>query len=147
MPFGRGDRAQLQQILDQLSRLATEVAAIKQQVAGQQHTLDQLRHDTTADINSGLADIRSVARDAMTRTTDLVGGRLIQVSNEIVALRSTVTQIEGQLRAPASHSTAAPEPAPTADPESPSHPPPGPGPRTRLRPGSRIRDRGATLQP
>ncbi|WP_399936601.1 hypothetical protein ACGH52_00290 [Streptomyces sp. BBFR25] len=128
VPFGSGDRAQLQQILDQLSRLATEVAAIKQQAADQQHTLDQLRHDTTAAINSGLADIRSVARDAMTRTTDLVGGPLTQVSNEIVAIRSAVTQIDGQLRATASHATAAPEPAPAADPEPPSHPLPGPDP-------------------
>ncbi|MFF0698510.1 hypothetical protein ACFYU4_38480 [Streptomyces tendae] len=128
MPFGSGDRVQLQQILGQLSRLATEVAAIKQQMADQQHTLDQLRHDTTAAINSGLADIRSVARDAMTRTTDLVGGRLTHVSNEIVAIRSAVTQIDGQLRAPASHATAAPEPAPAADPEPSSHPLPGPEP-------------------
>ncbi|MEU3734547.1 hypothetical protein AB0E81_34900 [Streptomyces sp. NPDC033538] len=128
MPFGSGDRAQLQQILDQLSRLATEVAAIKQQVADQQHTLDQIRHDTTGAINSGLADIRSVARDAMTRTIDLVGGPLTHVSSEIIALRSAVTQIDGQLRATASHPTAAPEPAPAADPEPPSHPVLGPDP-------------------
>ncbi|WP_411576688.1 hypothetical protein [Streptomyces mutabilis] len=128
MPFGSGDRAQLKQILDQLTRLATEIAAIKQQVADQQHTLDQIRHDTAAAINSGLADIRSVARDAMARTTDLVGGPLTQVSNEIVALRSAVTQIDGQLRATTSQPTAAPETAPAADPEPSSQPGPGPDP-------------------
>ncbi|MFH8534716.1 hypothetical protein ACH4GE_40805 [Streptomyces tendae] len=128
MPFGRGDRAQLQQVLDQLSRLATEVAAVKQQVADQRHTLDQLRHDTTSAINSGLVDIRSVARDTMTGTTDLVAGPLTHVSNEIVAIRSTVTQIDGQLRATACQPTGAPEPAPAADPEPPSHSLPGPDP-------------------
>ncbi|MEV8592988.1 hypothetical protein [Streptomyces sp. NPDC052012] len=107
MPFGSADRAQLQRITDQLGRMSTDLAALKQQVADQQHTIDQIRQDATAAINTGLAEIRSVAREAMARTTDLVTGPLSRISTEIVGLRGAVEQIDGRLSA-----APAPEPEP-----------------------------------
>lgn len=59
MPFGSADRAQLQKIINQLGKLATDLAALKQQVADQQHAIDQARLDANTAISTGLAEVRS----------------------------------------------------------------------------------------
>ncbi|MFJ2961206.1 hypothetical protein ACIPIC_02715 [Streptomyces collinus] len=122
MPFGNGDREVLRQISSQLTQAVTDLAALKQQVADQQHAIDQIRQDATAAITTGLAEIRSVARDAITRTNEVVTGPVTKIGNELVSIRGAITQLDGQLRASAA---PAPEPAeeatpePTADPEPP----------------------------
>ncbi|MEU6609098.1 hypothetical protein ABZ922_29280 [Streptomyces shenzhenensis] len=48
MPFGRGNREQLRSITEQLTQITTGLAALEQQVTGQQHTLDQMQYHTKA---------------------------------------------------------------------------------------------------
>lgn len=114
MPFGRSDRELLDRISNQLSQLARDLAVVKQQIADQQHAIDQTRQDTTAAITSGLAEIRAVARDAMSRTTDLITGPLSHINGEIVAIRGALNQLE------APRTPAAPPPAepPVSEPQS-----------------------------
>ena len=118
VPFGSADREMLRHISGQLGQITADLAAVKQQVADQQHTIDQIRQDTTAAINTGLAEIRAVARDAMARTNETTTGPLANIGNELVALRGSVAQIEGQLRTAARPTEPAmpePEPAPAED--------------------------------
>lgn len=125
MPFSRGDRAQLQQIIQQLRELATDLAALKQQVADQQHTIDQIRQDATAAISNGLAEVRAVARDdALARINDIVTGPLAGIGSELVAIRGAITQLDNQLQTqaagdpptPAADTTTTPEPEPVPEP-------------------------------
>ncbi|MFB7108670.1 hypothetical protein [Streptomyces sp. NPDC056291] len=113
MFFGSGDRDSLRQITDQLNKITTELAAVRQQVADQQHTIDQIRQDTTAAINTGLAEVRAVARDALARTNETATGPLAHIGNELVAVRGAISQLEGQLR-----TVARPVDAPAPDPAS-----------------------------
>ncbi|MFJ3799932.1 hypothetical protein ACIPSJ_27075 [Streptomyces sp. NPDC090088] len=122
MPFGSADRAQLQQIADQLGRISVDLAALKQQATDQQHTIDQIRQDASAAINTGLAEVRAVAREAMTRTTDLVTGPLSHLSTEIVGVRGVLNQIDGYLRAASAR--PGPEPEPTSAPQDQQQPAP-----------------------
>ncbi|MEW2078761.1 hypothetical protein AB0941_35075 [Streptomyces sp. NPDC013433] len=98
MPFGSGDRVQIQQILEQLGKLATDLAAVKQQVADQQHMIDQARQNATAAITSGLAEIRAVAREALGRSSDVATGHLANIGSELVAIRGAVSQMDTRLR-------------------------------------------------
>ncbi|MER7053430.1 hypothetical protein [Streptomyces sp. NPDC000351] len=127
MPFGSADRAVLAEIARQVKDIGESLAVLKQQAADQQHTIDQIRQDTTAAITTGLAEVRSVARDAMTRTTDLVTGPLTHINSEIVGVRGTLGHIEGQLQASADQPAAEPETATSAQPDPPL-PAPKPGP-------------------
>jgi len=97
VPFGSGDRAQLKQVIDQLGKLAVDVAAIRQQVADQQHTIDQIRQDATTAITTGLAEIRAVARDALTRTNEIVTGPVASIGSELVTIRGAITQLDNRL--------------------------------------------------
>ncbi|WP_050793726.1 hypothetical protein [Streptomyces viridosporus] len=123
MPFGSGDRAQLQQIIEQLGKLATDLAAVKQQVNDQQNTINQIRQDATAAITTGLAEIRAVARDAMSRTNDIVTGPVASIGGELVTIRSAIGQLDSRLQ-----EQAASPPAPAAEPASPPAPEPEPTP-------------------
>lgn len=100
----------LRQILEQLIKTGEGLAALKQQVADQQHAIDQTRQDTTAAINTGLAEIRSVARDGISRGQEIVTGPLASIGSELVAIRSGIAQLDGRLKEPAPS-----EPAPTTD--------------------------------
>lgn len=122
MPFGSADRALLAEIARQIKDIGESLAALKQQAADQQHAIDQIRQDATNAISGGLAEVRAVARDAMTRTTDLVTGPLTHINNEIVGIRGTLGQIDGQLRTTADQARDTPEPAPTVEPKLPSRP-------------------------
>ncbi|MER6151575.1 hypothetical protein [Streptomyces hirsutus] len=121
MPFGSGDRAQLQQVIEQLGKLATDLAAIKQQVADEQHTIDQIRQDATIAITSGLAEIRAVARDGIARTNDIVTGPLAGIGSELVAIRGAIGQLDSQVKTqatsnpPVAGTANTPEPEPALD--------------------------------
>lgn len=115
MPFGRSDRELLDRISNQLGQLDRDLAVVKQQVADQQHAITEIRQDATAAITSGLAEIRSVARDAMSRTTDLITGPLSHINGEIVAIRGALNQLE-QPRTPAAPPPAEPSAAPEPEP-------------------------------
>jgi hypothetical protein len=115
VPFGNGDREVLRQINSQLTQAVADLAALKQQLADQQHTIDQIRQDNTAAITTGLAEIRAVARDAITRTNDIVTGPVTKIGNELVSIRGTITQLDGQLRTAAA---PAPPPVEEATPEA-----------------------------
>ncbi len=135
MPFGRSDRELLDRISSQLGQLDRDLAVVKQQVADQQHAITEIRQDATAAITSGLAEIRAVARDAMSRTTDLITGPLSHINGEIVAIRGALNQLEPPARPPAApppaEPPAAPKPEPAVDaaPEPASEPaPPKPQP-------------------
>lgn len=132
MPFGRSDRELLDRISNQLSQLGRDLAVVKQQVDDQQHAITEIRQDATAAITSGLAEIRAVARDAMSRTTDLITGPLSHINGEIVAIRGALNQLE-QPRTPAAPPAeppvSEPQPAVDAAPEPVSEPaPPEPQP-------------------
>ncbi|MGV4890742.1 hypothetical protein ACSR0Z_29985 (plasmid) [Streptomyces viridosporus] len=142
MPFGSADRAQLQQITKQLVDLATDLAAVKQQVADQQHAIDQARQDATNAITSGLAEVRAVARDALARTNDVATGHLANIGSELVAIRGAIDQLDSRLReasAPAQEGKAAPEkPASDSEPQpvEQSTPEPVPEPEPDVEPAS-----------
>lgn len=121
MPFGSGDREVLRQISSQLTQAVTELAALKQQVADQQQAIDQIRQDATASVTTGLAEIRAVARDGLSRTSEIVTGPLASIGNELVAIRGAVGQLDSQLRTAAA---AAPPAAQEREPDSAPEPAP-----------------------
>lgn len=131
MPFGNGDRELLRQISSQLTQAVTDLAALKQQVADQQHAIDQIRQDATAAITTGLAEIRAVARDGLARTNDIATGPLAQISTELISIRGAITQLDNQIQrsltppapqlapGPNPMADAAPEPEPSTEPSQP----------------------------
>ncbi|MET9909728.1 hypothetical protein ABZZ74_23485 [Streptomyces sp. NPDC006476] len=136
MPFGNGDREVLRQISSQLGQAVADLAALKQQVADQQHTIDQIRQDATAAITTGLAEIRAVARDGLARTNEIATGPLANIGNELVAIRGNITQLGAQIQqAP---TLAAAEPTSEAQPDD--HTP-------ELAPNPEPDDQAATEQP
>ncbi|MET9150023.1 hypothetical protein ABZX82_01890 [Streptomyces griseoflavus] len=130
MPFGSGDRAQLKQVIDQLGKLATDVAAIRQQVADQQDAISQIRQDATNAITTGLAEIRAVARDALTRTNEILTGPVASIGSELVTIRGAITQLDNRLQEQAASSP----PTPTAEPANPPAPEPEPTPALKAAP-------------
>ncbi|WP_055596890.1 hypothetical protein [Streptomyces hirsutus] len=134
MPFGSGDRAQLQRIIKQLGELTTDLAAIKQQVSDQHRVIEQTRQDTTAAITSGLAEIRAVARDGLARTNDIVTGPLASIGNELVAIRGAITQLDTQVKAQAASAPPAPVAHRTPEPQPELRPAPEPEPTPRPEP-------------
>jgi hypothetical protein len=130
VPFGSGDRATLGQIAKQLDEISKDLAAVKQQVADQQHMIDQARRDATAAITSGLAEIRAVAREALGRTSDVATGHLANIGSELVAIRGTIGQLDTRLKeppAPAPEEQAARvEPTTNREPQPVEQPAPEP---------------------
>lgn len=151
MPFGHADRESLRHISQQLSSITADLAAIKQQVADQQHSVDRIREDATAAITTGLAEIRAVAREAMTRTNDITSGALADVGSELVTIRGAVAQLESRVRSEAFGRPTGPEPGegrerepapkPVADPETRPEPQaPAPEPDPGQQPASETSD-------
>jgi len=105
--FGSGDRAQLQKITEQLAQITAGLAALKQQVTDQQYTIDQIRQDTTAAINAGLAEIRAVAREGLARGSETIGNPLAQINTELVSIRAALNDLTRTI----------PQPDPAAGPE------------------------------
>ncbi|WP_369214431.1 hypothetical protein, partial [Streptomyces flavofungini] len=81
--FGNDNTELLRQVIDQLGRISTDLAALKQQAADQQLAIDQIRHDATAAINTGLTENRAVIRDGLDRTRDTIGDPLTRISTEL----------------------------------------------------------------
>lgn len=54
---------------DLLHQILRELGELRQQVTSQQHAIDQARQDTNAAITTGLAEIRSVTREGLARTS------------------------------------------------------------------------------
>jgi hypothetical protein len=127
VPFGNGDREVLRQINSQLTQAVAGLAALKQQLADQQHTIDQIRQDTTAAITSGLAEIRAVARDGLARTNEITTGPLANIGGELVALRGAITGLDNQIQR--ALTPVAPEPTPEPDPAEDAPPAPEPEPQ------------------
>ncbi|MFF3819243.1 hypothetical protein ACFYYD_22000 [Streptomyces bluensis] len=140
MPFGNGDRELLRQISSQLTQAVTDLAALKQQIADQQHAIDQIRQDATAAISTGLTEIRAVAREGLARTNDIVTGPVARIGNELMAVRGAIGQLDNQLRAAAAVTTPpvhepSPEPPPVDDVQPAAKPEPEPKAQTETEPG------------
>jgi hypothetical protein len=132
VPFGNGGREVLRQINSQLTQAVADLAALKQQLADQQHTIDQIRQDATAAITTGLAEIRAVARDGLARTNEITTGPLASIGGELVALRGAITGLDNQLQralTPVAPETT-PEPEPAEDTPPAPEPEPQPEPQT-----------------
>ncbi|MEY9995856.1 hypothetical protein ABIE67_007888 [Streptomyces sp. V4I8] len=130
MPFGSADRELLRQVGNQLSQIAAELAALKQQAADQQHSIDQTRQDTNADITTGLAEIRALARDGLARTNEIATGPLSSIGNELVAIRGAITQLGNQVL----QAVAPPTPEPAPEPVLVEDTPPAPDPEPQAAP-------------
>ncbi|MEU5900607.1 hypothetical protein [Streptomyces venezuelae] len=125
--FGNDNADLLRQMFDQLGRIGTDLAALKQQAADQQLAIDQIRQDTTAAITTGLTENRAVIRDGLDRTRDTIGDPLTRISTELVAIRSSVNSLDSQLKARAEQQVPPiPRPAPESAPEPTPAPPPEP---------------------
>ncbi|MGC5036019.1 hypothetical protein ACPXCS_00385 [Streptomyces sp. DT190] len=152
MPFGSGDRAQLQQVIEQLGKLATDLAAVRQQVADQQDTINQIRQDTTAAMTSGLTEMRAIARDALTRTDEVTSGPLAGIGGELVALRGAISQLDSRLQVRAVGPPETPTDPPSPEPEvekpqvTPDPEPPELAPQPISEPGSIPEPDEETLQ-
>lgn len=121
---------------DLLHQILRELGELRERVTGQQQAIDQTRHDTTAAITTGLAEIRAVARDGLARTNEIITGPVASIGNELVTIRGAIGQLDNQIRtmAAAASTLAAPEterePAEDARhepaPEPPAEPEPEP---------------------
>lgn len=114
MAFGSADL--LRQIISQLGQLGADLAALKQQVTDQQHTVDQIRQDTTAAINTGLAENRAVIRTGLDRTHETIGDPLTQIGSELVAIRGGIGQLDNQIKTAAAAAVQQPTPEPAQEP-------------------------------
>jgi hypothetical protein len=112
--FGKDNSELLHQISGQLGQAIADLAALKQQVADQQHAIDRIRQDATAAITTGLAEIRAVARDGLARSNETIGSPLAQINTELVAMRGAITQLDNQIQ----RSVTPPTPEPTPEPEA-----------------------------
>ncbi|MFJ8025877.1 hypothetical protein [Streptomyces sp. NPDC096311] len=61
--FGKGNGDD-----DVLHQILSELAALRQQMAGQQHAIDPARQDTNAAITTVFAEIRAAVRDGLERS-------------------------------------------------------------------------------
>ncbi|MFH8613059.1 hypothetical protein ACH4D5_36885 [Streptomyces sp. NPDC018029] len=120
--FGKDNAELLRRMMDQLGRIGTDLAALKQQVSDQQLAIDQIRQDTTAALNTGLTENRAVIRDGLDRARDTIGDPLTRISTELVAIRGGVSGLDSQLKArteqapPAAAAAAPPPPPPLPEP-------------------------------
>ncbi|MET8956730.1 hypothetical protein [Streptomyces sp. NPDC004533] len=101
--FSKDNRDDNRGLLHQILR---ELGELRQQVTAQQHAIDQIRHDTTAAINTGLAEIRAVVRDGLERHRDTIGDPLASIGTELVSLRAAIND-----------ATRSAQPARVAEPE------------------------------
>lgn len=102
---------------DLLHQILRELGELRQQVAGQQHAIDQTRHDTTAAINTGLAETRAVVRDGLERHREAIGDPLARIGTELVSLRAAINDLTRSNLQPAD--PAEPE---TGDEQTPVEP-------------------------
>ncbi|WPO70230.1 hypothetical protein [Streptomyces sp. KN37] len=108
--FGNDNADLLRQVLAQLGQISTDLAALKQQAADQQHAIDQIRQDTAAALTTGLTENRTVIRDGLDRARDTIGDPLTRISTELVAIRSGISRLDDQLKTRTDHAPAPPAP-------------------------------------
>lgn len=85
---------------DLLHQILRELGELRERVTGQQQAIDQIRHDTTAALNTGLAESRAVVRDGLHRHQETIGDPLARIGSELVALRGAINDL-GHSRPPA----------------------------------------------
>ena len=91
--FGKDNTELMHQILKELGEL-------RQQVAGQQHAIDQIRHDATAAINTGLTETRAVVRDGLERHREAIGDPLARLGTELVSIRAALNDLSRATQQP-----------------------------------------------
>lgn len=78
---------------DLLHQILRELGELRERVTGQQQAIDQIRSDTTAAINTGLAENRAVIRDGLHRHQETIGDPLSRIGSELVAIRGAITDL------------------------------------------------------
>lgn len=85
---------------DLLHQILRELGELRQQVTGQQHAIDQIRHDTTAAINTGLTETRAVVRDGLERHREAIGDPLASIGTELVSVRAAINDLARSIPQP-----------------------------------------------
>jgi hypothetical protein len=98
---------------DLLHQILRELGELRERVTSQQQAIEQMRGDTTAALNTGLAETRAVVRDGLQRHQETIGEPLNRIGGELVAIRNGVNDL-GRER-PATVQTAAEPDRETAD--------------------------------
>lgn len=124
--FGNDNADLLRQIIDQLGRLGSDLAALKQQVADQQHAIDQARQDTRADIGVGLTEIRGTVRDGLDRGTERTGDNLTHIAGDLGGIRDTLNRLDRKTDEQAAQPPTTPVLATPAEPTAVPEPEPEP---------------------
>ncbi|WP_353945779.1 hypothetical protein ABII15_32115 [Streptomyces sp. HUAS MG91] len=115
--FGKGNSDLLRQTLAQLGRIGEDLAALKQQVADQQHAIDQTRREANAAIANGLTDnraaistgltgARSVIREGLDEINGRFGDALTRIGSELGVIHDGINHLEGELEPPAPRQSA-----------------------------------------
>ncbi|MER6076313.1 hypothetical protein ABT187_47915 [Streptomyces sp. NPDC001817] len=78
---------------DILHQILRELGELRQQVTGQQHTIDLIRQDASAAINTGLTETRAVVRDGLERHRETIGDPLARLGTELVSIRSAINDL------------------------------------------------------
>lgn len=78
---------------DLLHQILRELGELRERVTGQQQAIEQLHGDTTATLNTGLAETRAVVRDGLQRHQEMIGDPLNRISGELVAIRAGVNDL------------------------------------------------------
>lgn len=85
---------------DLLHQILRELGELRERVTGQQQAIEQLHGDTTAALNTGLAETRAVVRDGLQRHQDTIGDPLNRISSELVAMRAAVNDLGRERQTP-----------------------------------------------
>ncbi|MER5440459.1 hypothetical protein [Streptomyces sp. NPDC002790] len=126
--FGNDDL--LRQILGQLGRVSEDLSALKQQVADQQHAIDETRRDANTQIangltgnrdaiSAGLSDNRAVIREGLEEIKDRFGDSLTRIGADLGTIHDGIDQLNAPATsesAPVADSASAPAPEPDDSP-------------------------------
>lgn len=85
---------------DLLHQILRELGELRERVTGQQQAIEQLRGDTGATLNTGLAETRAVVRDGLQRHQEMIGEPLNRIGGELVAIRNGVNDLGREQPAP-----------------------------------------------
>lgn len=86
---------------DLLHQILRELGELRERVTGQQQAIEQLHGDTTAALNTGLAETRAVVRDGLQRHQDTIGDPLARIGTELVSLRAAINDLARSSQQPA----------------------------------------------
>ncbi len=85
---------------DLLHQILRELGELRERVTGQQQAIEQMRGDTTAALNTGLAETRAVVRDGLQRHQETIGDPLNRIGGELVAIRNGVNDLGRERQTP-----------------------------------------------